>query len=322
LNIPKCSFLRLAMEMVIACSGIPLIIMFFYAFYMAIKVNLMESEVGEIKPDEFKLPYVPLRIPVDSSKLWLDGWFIPAANAKTTIIVGQEFKTGKSAKLKYAQFLHQAGYNVVLFDNRNYHRKNKEKALFFMVEKITEDFAAVIRLVRTIPEVVDNDIVLYVFSISTLIALNLLVKFNFGIKAVIFDSGPSASLSNMTGGYLEQFRPYIIPPYLNGPLIYPLFKRMYGMVGRFTLSGKKWPPLPDLNQIKLLFIANEDDGIVPPDQVKKIAKKYPWGEYWLAPGSRHLMAFRDHKEFYKQLVLGFINRIQATNNEVGNSKIV
>jgi pimeloyl-ACP methyl ester carboxylesterase len=309
-------------EVFILCTGIPLLVMVFYVFYMKIKLNLMESDVGEPTPDEFNLPYVVLRIPVNSGKLWLNGWFIPATNAKTTIVFGQEFKTSKSAKLKYVQFLHQAGYNVVLFDNRNYHHKKKEKAWFFIISKLTEDFAAVLRYINTIPEIGNNNIVVYAFSISTLIVLNLLAKFKFNIKAVIFDSGPSNSLSNMTEGYLEQFRTYIIPSYLNGPIIYWMIKKSYGIMGKITLYPQKWPPKFDLNHIEFLFIANEEDIIVPAVRVKRMADKYPQAEYWMASATRHLMAFRDHKGIYKKLVLQFLNKLEIVNIEDSNSKIV
>jgi pimeloyl-ACP methyl ester carboxylesterase len=312
LNDRKYGLLRGTIEFLLVCTVVPLVILAFYALYMAIKINRMESAVGEVQPDEYKLPFVPLRIPVGTSDIWLNGWLIPAANARTTVIFGQEFRTGKSAKLKYAQFLHQAGYNVILFDNRNYRHPDKEKASFFVISRISEDFAAVLKYAGTLPEVADNDIVLYVFSISTMVVMNLLAKSDYNIKALVFDSGPSASLINMTGGYLDQFRPYIIPSYLNGPVAYPVLKKLYGIAVQITFFPKKWPPRPDLSRMELLFIANEEDGIVPPKQVKKLVDRYSRAEYWVAPGSRHLMAFRDHKEFYKRLVLGFLNRTHHT----------
>ena len=65
----------------------------------------------------------------------------------------------------------------------------------------------------------------------------------------------------------------------------------------------------------MLFIHGENDDFVPTSHVYKNyeAKTQGYKELWIAPGSEHAMAFKDHPEEYTQKVKDFLAKVKKEN---------
>jgi len=86
-------------------------------------------------PQRYGLPFEPVQFP-SRDGLRLDGWWIPAPQApKGTVIICHGREGSCERELPHAQTLHQAGFNVLMFDFRAHGRSEGQYVTFGMYEK-------------------------------------------------------------------------------------------------------------------------------------------------------------------------------------------
>src|SRR5690349_10160502 len=70
-------------------------------------------------PDEIGLDYAPVKIATTDGET-LHGWWVPAPNAKGTVLFFHGNAGNISHRLNYLKMFERLGYNTLLFDYRGY----------------------------------------------------------------------------------------------------------------------------------------------------------------------------------------------------------
>ena len=293
-------------DVLLSCAVLPVAAAAGLGLAMSYKMYHPPRKALRQKPEDLGLDAVPLKIPVPGGSTVLDAWYIPATDALGTVIVGHGVGRNKGHALPYAAMLHEAGYNVVAFDHRNHGRSTQDRSLVGMSRRFTDDFEAVICAARSRPELEHGKFALFSFSFSTFPALYVTERVADRVDAIICDSGPAWNISGVYGRFIE-YSKLGLPGILRGPLLYRVVESVYRRTADWMLAVR-WPPKLDHLSVKLLFITGEEDWLIPPDEVRRIAELHPGSEVWIAPGAGHLMALRTHPERYRELVLGFLER--------------
>ncbi|MCC5603253.1 alpha/beta hydrolase [Nostoc favosum] len=296
-------------DLLMAISGLPILAAVAYGVVIAYKTYHPIRKKTTRQSGGFKLAGVPVKIPVNRSHVTLDAWFIHTTVSAHTVIIGHEVGSHKGSKLRYADFIYKAGYNVLVFDHRNHGDSSTDRAFWSMSRRFSDDIEAAISFVRSKPELAEGNIALLCFSFSTFPALYSMMRpqSQSSVRAIILDSGPTLSITQLSHRFIDAFKEFMLPSIFSGPILYPLLKTVYAMAINMMLAVK-WPPkLSDL-PINMLFIANEEDKIVPPDEIRQFTKLHPNSEFWLASHTPHLMAFWRHGEAYRNLIINFLSR--------------
>jgi pimeloyl-ACP methyl ester carboxylesterase len=127
------------------------------------------------------------------------------------------------------------------------------------------------------------------------------------VNAIILDSGPALSIADTCTRFMDSFGILKVPSVFRGPILFRIIKASY-VWATLTMLWVAWPPRLLQSPTKLLFIANENDAIIPPEEIQQIARLKLDAELWLAPQTSHLMAFRTHSEEYCKRVTGFLEK--------------
>lgn len=228
--------------------------------------------------------------------------------------MGHGIGRNKEASLPYAAFLHQAGYNVLLFDHRNHGGSSTDWWFHPMSQRFTDDIAAVADFVRSHPDLANGQMVLYTFSFSTFPSLYILYRPEYQFQAIICDSGPARNIWSLYDRFADANR-LVMPAIFKGPMLYRVVKAVYPLVGGAMLAVEQWPPRLDNLPVQLLFIANEKDLLIPANEVKQVAAMYPQAQFWVAPKTGHLRALRTHEATYQELVTAFLQEALAPQGE-------
>ncbi|GGQ06545.1 hypothetical protein GCM10010140_40880 [Streptosporangium pseudovulgare] len=221
------------------------------------------------------------------------------------MIVGHGIGLSKSASLPHAKFLHDAGYTVVLFDHRNHGGSTQDRSAFGLSARFTSDIAAIAAHLRTDPIHRDARFALFGFSFSTFPVLYVPMRGDTPVTAIICDSGPAIDTGPLFRNFLDTGAMPIPAPFLARParsLVGPVFAGLGAAMVR-----AEWPPPAErYADTKLLFLAGEEDGIVPAEHVEALARTYPHAEYHVIPGAQHLQGVKAAPEVYRETVLSFL----------------
>lgn len=304
-------------DAVLVLSILPVLATMGWSLRMARQLYRPPRRSSSRHPSDLGLPCDDVEIPVESERTVLAGWFLRHGDARPTIIVGHELGGQKGSKLPYARFLFEAGYDVLLIDLRNHGSSSDDPGLFDQSRRYTSDVASSVGFVRERAGARGSAIGLLFFSFSTFPALYYLKRGPAEVSAAVLDSGPAVDIGTMYRRFMETAGRFQLPPLYRGPVLFRLVVLSYALLSRAFLSLDAWPPPLATYPTSLLFIGSEDDPIVAPSEAKTLAGLSPRAEYWIAPGSFHLKAFRDHKESYKRTVLDFFARSFANAASVG-----
>ena len=218
--------------------------------------------------------------------------------------------------LPYAAFLTGAGYNVLAFDHRNHGRSDTDRVFWQMSRRFTDDMEAAIAFARRQPEFVASTVALLTFSFSTFPAVYVMKRPSCHVDAIICDSGPARDVNSLPERFLDAGR-LMLPRIFKGPILYAVLKAVYRWAVNRMLAVD-WPP--DLSRLrgKLLLVANEEDTVIPPQEVKAVADLCPGSEFWMAPAAGHLMALRRRGKEYSSRLLDFRPHPGRTIGRAGN----
>lgn len=126
------------------------------------------------------------------------------------------------------------------------------------------------------------------------------------IRAFVDDCGYSSVWDQFAHNLKDQFH---LPPFpvLNSASI--VCKSRYGWGFKEASSVKQ---LAKCDR-PMLFIHGDKDDFVPTEHVYKNyeAKTKGYKELWIAPGSAHAMAYKDHPEEYTQHVRDFLDKVRS-----------
>jgi len=290
-------------------AGMPIIAAVIFAVMRAYRTYHPARLPLRKAPEDFGLRARRVTIPTTSPRVSLQAWQCFRNATRPTVIIGHGIGQHKGFALPYAAFLYRAGYNVLTFDHRNHGKSDPDRVLWNKSGRFTDDVYAAIRFVRNQPGCDKSPIALLTFSFSTFPALYVLKRWDCPVDAIICDSGPALDVKVLPERFIDAGKA-TLPRIFKGPILFGIVKKIY----RWTINamlGVQWPPDFRSFNGRLLLIANEEDIVIPPDEVRGIADLYPRSEFWVAPTTGHLMALRRRGQEYSTLVLEFLGRAFA-----------
>ncbi len=256
-------------------------------------------DVGLPEPEE-------LWVPIGGGKR-VHAWLCPG-DTDRVVVIGHGMGLSKSATLGHAKFLHDAGYTVCLFDHRNHGRSSQDRSVTGLSDKFTSDVLSLVELLRGRAEYRSAKVAVYGFSFSTFPMFYSLRDQDVAVDAVICDSGPGLELAPLFANFLDaDVLP--VPKALRANPARFAMERTLCWAGT-TMLRSEWPPPLEGRYVDtpLLFIAGEEDRILPASSVDALAGCYADAEAHILPGIGHLLGLREAPEKYTSTVLDFLRR--------------
>jgi uncharacterized protein len=172
-------------------------------FSMALSIFLTRRHPQQLisSPTKYNLDFENLEF-TTVDNLHLRGWWIPCSGSNRTIIFLHGYAGSKDPDLKYSPAIHQAGFNVLMFDFRAHGQSDGSLTTIGALE--TRDVEAAIDYVRSRGS---EKIGLLGFSMGGRTALLTAEVNSQGISAIVSDGGPLRLLFTI----LQQFKEKGIP---------------------------------------------------------------------------------------------------------------
>lgn len=299
--------LRAWLDAVLIATLLPALAMLVFCVTLSYRIFHPPRKSGR-RPPNTSLALTPATVPTTGG-LALSAWFSSHPAPKGCVLLCHEWGAHKATKLKYAEFLHAAGYATVLFDLRNHGDSDHDPAWGEMSRRYTDDLQAMAAFIRQHPALGRVPLVVLSFSFSTFPAMHCLTRATaVQPNALIFDSGPAWSEREITSNFLASIGRMYFPGWLRGPVLYPVSARLVAaLVSRFL--DVAWPPSLEEIRTPMLFICGGADEVVPLRAMQPLVDKAPLAELWLVPDSPHLLAFKLEPEAYRKRVIAFLNEV-------------
>lgn len=235
----------------------------------------------------------------------LRGWYLPPKQAPAPLAVVCHGHKGTAGDfLKQAQFLHEAGYGVVMPHLR--HHGNSDKGLITFGLREAEDVIAFVDESARFVEHAGQPVVAVGYSMGAVTVLHATAR-DPRIRAVIADS-PFVSLPAQARTEVRR----MLPAATVEPLASFLITAACALTG---VKEDAWDVKPWLEKIAprpVFLIHGLDDKKIPPAATEELAASVPQGsEIWFVPNTRHIEARKTDPVQYRQRVLGFLERALA-----------
>lgn len=270
-------------------------------------------------PAKFGLAPEELWIPGSPDRTRLHGWLCPG-DPDRIVVLGHGIGLEKSRSLVHAQFLHRAGYTVVLFDFRNHGSSFTDRSLTQFHRRFAGDAVAVVEYLRRTPRFAETRIAAYGLSFSSFAVLDAITRLGSVLDAVVCDSGPTPDPSRTARALLRSgLLP--VPRMLRSPPSALALEMGYAAMMALSMGAPPdWPPSPDragYGSTPMFFVTGARDQVVAPDEVEAMAARYPLAEVLVLPTAGHLRGVFSDAERYRTAVLDFLARALGKPGEVG-----
>ncbi len=249
--------------------------------------------------EDFELPAREVTfLSRDGTKL--AGWFVPAGGAPSPgIVLSHGHGRSRSELLPHANFLHQAGYAVLVFDYR--HRGESEGTEVTMGLREQDDLQGAIDHIVVQPEVDARHIGVAGLSMGSVVAL-LVAARDERIRTIVAECPYSAADAIMTRA-LEHF--YHLPRFPFAVAAKWLIERRLGQsidVADAIDVIRRIAPRP------IFLIADEEDAVLGPEETRHLydAAREP-KRFWHVPGAGHSRGWQAAPHEYERRVLEFFD---------------
>jgi pimeloyl-ACP methyl ester carboxylesterase len=227
----------------------------------------------------------------------VSGWLVHASESAPAVVLVHGFKGNREDMLPWARFLHDAGYNVALFDTRGCGRS--AGAFVGLGATEPQDIIEIVAAARGI------------FQTDRVAVLGISLGAGAAILAAAEDPAISAVIAD--SAWTDQdfllSRLSFVPL---GPLRIPVLP--YGGAAVSVLVGadvSKARPLDAISRIAprpilLIHSADDDNGTTPVDGARRLfaAAGQP-KQLWIAPHGGHIDAINTFPDEYRARVLAF-----------------
>jgi dipeptidyl aminopeptidase/acylaminoacyl peptidase len=249
-------------------------------------------------PAQYGLTYEEVAFP-SRDGLTLRGWFIPAPEARGTVVFCHGHAGSMDPDVKYAPAFHERGYNILMFDFRGHGRSEGQHVSMGYYER--EDLLGAIDYLQS--RGIDRLGVLG-FSMGGAVAMAT-APHTEAIRAVVSDGGFARLSDAVTVGVRERGLPGSLAS-LVGYLI------LWLMGLRLGCSPNGADPIGWVDKIApraLLIIQGALDPFVTVEEARELytAAGEP-KDIWIVPGAGHREADRHHPEEYRHRVLAFFDQ--------------
>lgn len=234
----------------------------------------------------------------------LQGWFIPQAKAKATVIVVHGIGSNRGDMLGVAPFLHRAGFNVLLFDLRS-HGDSAGHTVTFGIDE-SRDVEAAARYVKQRSN--GQKAGLYAFSMGGSAALYAIGDSAHStdlrdVGAVVLDS-TFAEFAPLARGQMSFLSDGAARPLL---ALMSFYTRLEIGVGLEEIVPSRF--VGQIAPRPLLLIHGTSDSLIPPRQARLnfAAARSPKSMYWVE-GAEHCAGQSVAGEVYEKRVSEFFQR--------------
>ncbi len=253
-----------------------------------------DKENANLTPASFELPFEDVSFSApDGTRL--EGWWVPAANARGSVVMVHGLNRSRIEMVKRVPFVHQSGWNALLLDLRHHGASGGAATTFGVKEK--DDVLAAAHLAR---ERSAGPVVLWGVSLGGASAV-LAAAQDREVKGVICDSS-FRSLDDTVRHHLRLFRGFrwwlrLVPSWPVTDLsIYWMGRR-----GGFDpAQSDVEAAAAQLRGRPALFVANSDDRRMPKEiafDLQKAAGEQ--ASVLIVPGTSHGGAWRDGTAAYE-----------------------
>jgi pimeloyl-ACP methyl ester carboxylesterase len=231
----------------------------------------------------------------DSAGLTLRGWWIPGTRHQTVVMI-HGWTASRQEPMSKSGYLHDAGYNLLLFDLRGHGASDGDYTTLGWAEP--DDVESALRFVAGLDP---GPIALLGYSMGASVAVETAARAS-DVRAVVEDSGFS-SLVDVVGARFSMLTRLPADPFV-GPML---------AIGQADLGfdPARVRPVDDAAHLKtpLLAIVGTADRTVPPAQGIAIfhAAAGP-KELLVIPGAGHVAGYYRAPSLYRQTVLDFLAR--------------
>jgi pimeloyl-ACP methyl ester carboxylesterase len=255
------------------------------------------SQLGEVHPpDEYGLEYETVEFST-SDKLTLRGVWIPATGSDKAVVILHGHGTSYDFDVYRAPYLHEAGFNVLLFDFRA-HGRSDGKRMTFGYEERGDVLGAIEFLHRRGMQ----HIGLLGFSYGGIVAMIFAADYP-SVEAVISDGGPARMRTAIAARGVEMG----FPLWLTRPLAWLII----GMTSiRLGVNLFQYEPIRWVGKISprpILFIHGDHDQYLPDfDDLYAVARQPK--ELWRLPDAGHTTASQLYPEEHARRVIEFFKQ--------------
>ncbi|MFQ6113240.1 MAG: alpha/beta hydrolase [bacterium] len=275
------------------------------SWYMA-RSSLVPTKTPKTEtPQDYHIAYEDFTVERDGIRL--KAWFIPAPQEllrKTrkapTIVLTHGWGRSAQQMLPYAQFLHKAGFHLILYDVRGH--GDSDPVEFVTISRIVADLDSMIDYAVNRPEVDSRAVGLFGHSMGAAASI-LQAGRDSRVRAVASSSG-FADFADLTTQMLRWRR---LPAFPFRFLIQKFWEKRAGV----ALSSVN--PIEQIKNVSVpvLLLHGDQDRVVTPDQLEKLFQNANSAETYVINGKNHSGLFED--PIYREKVVAFFN--QALKSE-------
>ena len=237
-----------------------------------------------------------------SDGIRLEGWFVPADQAKGSVVFVHGLNRTRVELLREAMFIHGLGFDALLFDLRHSGASGGKVTSMGYFERLDVE-AAVAEAMKLDPQA--KPVIVWGVSMGAAAAL-MAARETPAIDAIICDS-TFLTLRDTTYHHLKLF--LRLPKFPTGmTALWILEHRAHFDADDFDLREA----VKQIGGRPILFVAGGADNRMPPAIARELFRLAQSGYkmYLVVPGARHGEAFRTDPELYENTVTEFLGRVQ------------
>ena len=265
-----------------------------------------DKENAGLTPRSFELPFEDVSFSAPDG-VTLKGWWVPAPEARGTVVLVHGLNRSRIEMVKKVPFLHKQGWNALLFDLRHHGESGGSASSFGFFEK--QDVHAATAFARSRAQ---GPVVLWGVSLGGASA-TLAAAEDPGVAALVCDSS-YRSLRDTVSHHLRLFRGFrwwlrIVPNW-------PVANEVVYWIGRragfdpdavdVRSAASHLAPRP------CLFVCNSGDRRMPSEIAFELkAAAGPQAHVLVVPGTSHGGAYRDGTAAYESAVTELLGAAAA-----------
>jgi len=265
-----------------------------------------DKENAGLTPKSFELPYEDVSFNAPDG-VTLKGWWVPAPEARGTVVLVHGLNRSRIEMVKKVPFLHKQGWNALLFDLRHHGESGGSVSSFGFFEK--QDVHAATAFARTRAQ---GPVVLWGVSLGGASA-TLAAAEDPGVAALVCDSS-YRSLRDTVSHHLRLFRGFrwwlrIVPNWpVANEVVYWIGRRARFDPDAVDVRGAAAHLAPR----PCLFVCNSGDRRMPSEIAFELkAAAGPQAHVLVVPGTSHGGAYRDGTAAYETAVTELLGAAAA-----------
>ena len=277
-----------------ALTGVPLAV----GWVVTHQMLHPKPRVEDYGLDDFELPAEDLSF-LSRDGTRLSGWFIPAPgrDAAPAVVLSHGWARSRCELLPHANFLHHAGFAVLVFDYR--HRGESDGSEITMGLREQDDLLGALDLLSTRPEVDTERIGAFGMSMGGAITM-LVAARDRRIRAIACEAPFDTFDTLMVRGIRHYGR---LPSFPFSPVAkWVLELRLRGRLDAIAPADV----VASLSPRPVFIIADEGDALIGADATERVfqAAVEP-KQFWLIAGADHARGWQAGREEYERRLLAF-----------------